>query len=163
MLFGKKKEQKSNQVANQSKNVPVTQNSPEPKQKSTRQEILELEKMLDESRRPIEHKSGVDVMMATQDSEFRAIIREVRKAYGLWYLYVREHQDDMSYYFGCESEKITEMDSLIQNAVYNLLYYSVGVRYKDGEIMDDEGFTYIPIKKCYTIWMKTGKIELSPL
>lgn len=162
MLFGKKKEQKSNQVTNRSKNAPVTQNSSEPKQKSTRQEILELKKILNESRRPIEHKSGINVIMATQDSEFRAIIREVRKAYGLWYLYVREHQDDISYYFGCESEKITEIDSLIQNAVYNLLYYSVGVCYKDGEITDDEGFTYIPIKKMLCHLDEDGKNRIVP-
>lgn len=166
MLFGKKKEQKSNQVTKRSKNTPVAQIPSEPKQESTRQEIIELKQMLKESRRPIEHKSGVNIIMATQDSEFRAIIREVRKAYGLWYLYVREHQDRLRSFWSdglTFEEIIIKMDSLIQSAVYNLLYYSVGVCYKDGEIMDDEGFVYIPIHKKLYYLDEDGRDRIVPV
>lgn len=164
MLFGKKKEQKSKQVANRSKNTPVAQNPSEPKQKSTRQKIIELEQMLDESMRPIEHSSAD--MFATEDSEIRAMMKEVRKAYGLWYLYVRKYQHCFNDYFGSDNltldEMINKMDSLIQNTVYHFLYYSIGVRYRNGEMLDDEGFAYIPIRKLEMHLDEDGKNRIVP-
>lgn len=148
MLFGKKKQNKKQEQR------PMIQQP-----KSAMQEAIEIQKSLGEEFRSIKSNPN--------DEEFRAILKETRKAYGLWYIYVRKHLCKMSMDVGNDTsitleDAITEIDSLMVNAVYHLLYHTIGVRYIDSEITDDEGFAYIPIKKCFSKMDSDGKNRVVP-
>lgn len=147
MLFGKKNTQSKIQVTNQSKNTSVVHEPSESKFKNLQDHVLELENKVNKVLRPI------SATIASEDSEVRAIIRETRKAYGLWCIYVRKYYLEYAY-TGTEldtnltlEEQIIRMDDLINRAVSNLLNHSVGVRYKNNYLMDDESFVYQSIDK----------------